>query len=356
MHDAATGRSLKRIYAIAASSAEWQEGGTFDRRSHVAEAEVAEGPRAARRRLRSPETTLEQIAAQYWPLARSLERLAKLRRRQRHRRARRWLEGLVLRLAGVPSGLASRSVAVRFVALSDTHGYHDGVDVPAGEVLLFLGDAVGNYGPSSDLHGHFGSFLSWLSRQSKRFDRIFFIAGNHETLLDGQRDDASPGLDQLRLFLARESKCIYLQNTSAQYRGIHLFGSPVTVSRLETEGKRYYSRAFEWPSRERAALWARVPEGLDLLMTHGPPRGRLCSDKVGDPLLSARLAEMSSPPRFHVFGHDHLFLGVDRDDRTVFLNVAQDEALRLDPRAGGCALIFDIEAKDSLGSHGRDVV
>jgi len=232
------------------------------------------------------------------------------------------------------------------VALSDTHRYHDTVELPMGEVLLFVGDSVGNYGRSSDLVQHFEDFLAWLSVQSTRFARVFFIAGNHETLLDDQHGDVSAGLAQLRRFLATATNCTYLQNASAVYRGIRLFGSPVTVSRLETEGKRYYSRAFERLAEQRAALWAGLPEGLDLLMTHCPPRGRLCHGNVGDPLLAARLAKMMSPPRFHVFGHDHDFLGVDSDGRTVFLNVAQDECLRFDPHGGGCALMFDIDARD----------
>ncbi|CAK0799927.1 unnamed protein product, partial [Prorocentrum cordatum] len=77
--------------------------------------------------------------------------------------------------------LSGHRSAVRFVALSDTHGYHRAVDLPDGEVLLFLGDAVGNYGRHSDLRGGLSAFFDWLAAQSKRFAQVFFIAGNHET-------------------------------------------------------------------------------------------------------------------------------------------------------------------------------
>mmetsp|Transcript_61635 Transcript_61635/g.199597 ORF Transcript_61635/g.199597 Transcript_61635/m.199597 type:complete len:167 (+) Transcript_61635:560-1060(+) len=148
-----------------------------------------------------------------------------------------------------------------------------------------------------------------------------------------------------RVFLEATRNCTYLDNAGASYRGLRLFGSPISVSRVETEGKRYYSRAFEWKSDRREKLWARLPEGLDLLMTHCPPRGCLCEDNIGDPLLTARLASMRSPPRFHVFGHDHCWLGVEVGERTMRLNVAQDESLRVDPRCA-CALMFDIEARE----------
>jgi Icc-related predicted phosphoesterase len=233
---------------------------------------------------------------------------------------------------------------VRFVALSDTHRYHDKVVIPDGEVLLYAGDAVGNYGRSSDTSKHLEEFFKWLWVQSHRFAHVFFIAGNHETILDNQHGDAS-GIQQLESFLTCIKNCTYLQNAPATYRGLRLFGSPVTCSRMETEGKRYYSRAFEWPKEDRKKLWAALPEGLDLLMTHCPPAKRL-SRTVGDPLLASRLEEMQRPPRFHVFGHDHDGIGVDSNGRTIFFNVAQDGCLRNDPNGGGCALMFDIEARD----------
>lgn len=292
------------------------------------------------------EAKLCQAAARYRPLAKCLDRLDDLRRRQRRRQAQRWLAGLVLRLTEVPQRLACRPGAVRFVALSDTHRYHEAVELPQGEVLLYAGDSVGNYGRSSDLSQQFTDFLAWLSVQSRRFAHVFFIAGNHETFLDDQQGDTSLAIAQLQGFLDSNKNCTYLNNTAAVYRGIRMFGSPITVSRVETEGKKYYSRAFERLSEQRVALWAQLPEGLDLLMTHCPPSGRLCSQTVGDPLLAARLASMLKPPHFHIFGHDHCFLGVDFNEQTVFLNVAQDECLRLDPHGGGCALILDIEARD----------
>lgn len=290
---------------------------------------------------------MRDVAALYWPLIKVLDRLDDLEVRQERKRAQRWLAQIVSRHANVPTILSGQPSHVRFVALSDTHTYHNAIELPEGEVLLFAGDFVGNYGRSNDLAAHFEEFLVWLRVQSKRFAQVFFIAGNHETFLDPQDGDASEGLEQLRRFLDGVPNCTYLQNTAAVYRGIQLFGSPVTVSRMETEGKRYHSRAFECTEKERAEIWAQLPEGLDVLMTHCPPRGHLCKDAVGCPQLTQRLAELKIPPRFHVFGHDHKNLGVECDEQTVFLNVAQDQCLRLDPHGGGCPLAFDIEARDA---------
>jgi len=278
-------------------------------------------------------------------LAKCLQRITDLQQRRRKKTARRFLASLALRLEEIPKCLSHSPAAVRFVVVSDTHRYQDKVSLPAGEVLLFAGDMVGNYGRSHKIKRHFQEFLAWLSAQSKRYAHVFFIAGNHETFLDEDRGDGSLGFDQLRRFLVDTPNCTYLQNQSSKYRGIRVWGSPVTVSRQEKDGRRYYSRAFERTSAQRSALWADVPEGLDLLMTHCPPRGHLCHSDVGDPILAARLADMLKPPRFHVFGHDHDFPGVKTTEQTVFINAAQDEYLRVDPNGGGCALLFDIEAR-----------
>lgn len=60
---------------------------------------------------------------------------------------------------------------------------------------------------------------------------------------------------------------------------------------------------------ERSEIWAGIPAGLDLLITHSPPAGVL--DRVeeghsaGDPELSRALCAPGHPPRAHVFGHIH---------------------------------------------------
>lgn len=279
------------------------------------------------------------------------------------RKARHKLEDLVERLTRVPAGLtwlpskapagpaAGRPAAVRFVLVSDTHGDHEALQMPAGEVLLYAGDAVGNYGRlnNRELRSDFEDFLKWLWAQSRRFAQVFFISGNHETFLDDEQGDVTRGMSKLNAFLSAATNCTYLADAPAKYRGLRLFGSPTNKSRKETEGKRYYSCAFERTKAQRAALWAGIPEGLDVLMTHVPPSGHLCRTTTGDSLLSDRLAGMVSPPRFHVFGHDHDYLGVEKGERTTFLNAAQDDCLRADPRGGGCPLIFDIEARDGYG-------
>ena len=70
-----------------------------------------------------------------------------------------------------------------------------------------------------------------------------------------------------------------------EIEGVRIFGSPYTQA---------YSRgAFQYPTDNDEFLWAGLPEGIDLLLTHSPPFGildKLKNDKhVGSPKLRARV-------------------------------------------------------------------
>ena len=54
-------------------------------------------------------------------------------------------------------------------------------------------------------------------------------------------------------------------------------------------------------------FWDKIPENVDILITHGPPQGYgdriLLGKHVGCPELMKRVAEVK--PRYHFFGHIH---------------------------------------------------
>jgi Icc-related predicted phosphoesterase len=64
---------------------------------------------------------------------------------------------------------------------------------------------------------------------------------------------------------------------------------------------------FQDSSENLAKVWGMIPEGVDILMTHGPPAGFgdqiLLGKNVGCPELLKRV--LAAKPRFHLFGHIH---------------------------------------------------
>ena len=241
----------------------------------------------------------------------------------------------------------SSTPPVRFVHISDTHHHHKNVYLPPGEVLLHTGDLVGNYG-DRDIFKHLADFVEWLFKISERFRLIVVIAGNHDTLLDEKRYPRDAARAKKPFLESLPGNVVYLENTLVEYQGLKIWGSPTVSCREETLGKRYLSNAFERPRAERQQIWSKIPEGLDVLMTHTPPH-QIRSQDCGCELLLKRLEQLSEPPRFHCFGHDHDFFGVEAKGRTIFINGALEEVRRMDPGRAAqlCGWVFDLPRKDT---------
>jgi predicted phosphodiesterase len=202
---------------------------------------------------------------------------------------------------------------VRIVCLSDTHNRHDALRVPEGDVLVHAGDAT-MHGTAEELE----AFDAWLGALPHRHKLV--IAGNHDFIFQ-QRPSAAR--DLLR-------SALYLEDSEATIEGLRFWGSP------------WQPWFFDWafnlkrgaPLREK---WALIPEGIDVLVTHGPPHGIL--DLVGreasvrgqehvgcEELLGAVLRLR---PRVHVFGHIHEGYGREARDGIEFVNACNcDRAYR----------------------------
>jgi Icc-related predicted phosphoesterase len=174
---------------------------------------------------------------------------------------------------------------MRLVFISDTHMQHDALDIPECDVLIHAGDFSG-WGSQQDLE----RFVPWLASRPAR-EKVF-IAGNHDFICEQK-----PGLVQT---LAREAGVHYLADAEFVVRGLRIWGSPFTPH--------FCNLAFNRErGREIRAHWDRIPEGIDVLVTHGPPMGvgdRTWDDEeVGCEELLSRVRQLQ--PRLHVFGHIH---------------------------------------------------
>mmetsp|Transcript_18370 Transcript_18370/g.32901 ORF Transcript_18370/g.32901 Transcript_18370/m.32901 type:complete len:537 (+) Transcript_18370:1-1611(+) len=253
---------------------------------------------------------------------------------------------------------------VRFVVFSDTHGRHRRVDLPPGDVLIHCGDITGNYGRRSlpKLEGEFQDFVHYL-QDLKQYKLKIFIAGNHDILLDTKRYKKQyPNTSKIIRRLPKD--IVYLQNGLIEYEGLKIWGSPTCASRLEMSGSKFYSDAFERTESERTALWGKVPEGIDVLVTHTPPAGvldetdffRPKKSLLGDSILARRLEAMKSPPKVHVFGHCHRDTGVraSRDGR-LSINASMGAGIKSSPNGQGCAYVFDVPIKGSKDTKEMEV-
>lgn len=207
---------------------------------------------------------------------------------------------------------------MKIVALSDTHGQHNAVKIPKCDVLIFAGDwTAGVHAQEQETW----AFAAWLSKQPAKHKIV--IAGNHELVAEQKPDVVAEILGDVST---------YLIDRGAIIDGVYFWGSPYTPA--------FNNWAFGYPPQMAGAQWAKIPPRVDVLVTHGPPKGVLdmaFSDHYGPQLGCPELLDKYSPggfdiaPKIHIFGHIHDSGGGDsRRAGTRFYNVSVlNESYRL---------------------------
>jgi len=187
---------------------------------------------------------------------------------------------------------------VRLVLVSDTHLRHP--EIPDGDVLVHAGDLTPR-GTRAELE----RALDWF--KSLPHPHKVSIAGNHDFCLERE--------PELRALFEPEIR--YLLDEEAEVAGLRIFGSPWTPW--------FHDWAFNLPRGEPLrAVWERMPAGLDVLLTHGPPAGILDRIWDGRHVGCEELLRgvQQKPPRLHVFGHIHEAYGEESVDGTRFVNAS----------------------------------
>lgn len=179
---------------------------------------------------------------------------------------------------------------MKIVAISDTHGQYEQLEIPDGDVLVHAGDICSCSGAPDKL----ARFDRWIGGLPHRHKIV--IAGNHDWAF--AKDPAGAR--------ATVTNYTYLQDQAVEIDGIRFYGSPWTPP--------FFHWAFMAPPKEIRARWAAIPSNTDVLITHGPPRG------VGDAVpgagpqgcddLLASVVQLS--PDVHIFGHIHEAYGLHR--------------------------------------------
>lgn len=171
------------------------------------------------------------------------------------------------------------------VAMADTHGFHPKLSVPPADILIHAGDLTGR-GTRAQVE----NALAWLRSLPHRHKVL--VAGNHDFFFEREPETAAR--------LAREAGLHYLLDSEVTLEGLRIWGSP------------WQPRFFDWAfnldrGEPLAAKWRLIPEGVDVLVTHGPPAGHgdRCDDgrRVGCADLLEHLHRVK--PRVNLFGHIH---------------------------------------------------
>lgn len=203
----------------------------------------------------------------------------------------------------------------RIVCISDTHGRHDALAVPDGDVLIHAGD-LSMMGREAEVQ----AFASWFEAQPHRHKVV--IAGNHDWLFERSPEHARDLLGDVT----------YLRDEATEIDGVTIWGSPWQPW--------FHDWAFNLRrGAEIRAKWDLIPDDTDILVTHGPPFGHLdgvehpgwlevdeavAVEHVGCEELVVALGRVR--PQLHVFGHIHEGYGQSVLGETILVNASTCDA------------------------------
>ena len=183
-------------------------------------------------------------------------------------------------------------MGLRIIALSDTHGYHEKLTIPDGDLLIYAGD----FSMRAN-HRDTVRFAKWINGLPHAHKIV--IPGNHDAYCEQSfsyaREEFAPA--------------VLLNHEECEILGYRIFGSPYSSCIFEPS-----IWHFDYvPLSDRAhRLWNAIPDRIDILITHGPPKGILDrvdsvhpgeDPNVGDPILLENVKR--ALPRVHIFGHIH---------------------------------------------------
>lgn len=227
--------------------------------------------------------------------------------------------------------------ATRFLILSDTHNFEFADEtnnsrpfhqpLPKADVVLHCGDLTQCGGVSS-----YKKALKMLGAIDAELKLV--IAGNHDLDLDQQfwdthldegdePEDHSRAMDVMTGSLAAEAGVTHLKEgvytfTLKSGARFSLYASPYSPEFCDwafayKHDEDRYNEAFQTVDGIRSTATNPIPDfpGVDIVMTHGPPKGildKVARANVGCPNLLQALRR--SRPLMHCFGHIHEGNGV----------------------------------------------
>jgi Icc-related predicted phosphoesterase len=222
---------------------------------------------------------------------------------------------------------------LRCWGISDTHGQHQWLIVPDNIDMVIHGGDSTNYFGWVQNQPEFEDFLKWYDNLNIKYKIL--IAGNHDAWATKKYNREK----------VEECGIIYLEHEYANIEGIKIFGSPYTPT--------FANWHFMKDRGKLNRYWEFMDDGIDILVTHGPPKGVLdlsynrnrVLEFCGDNALTKHVKRVK--PKFHLFGHIHnnediINQGIRIIDSTQYMNVScvTDGRIEKGPTSNG--IIFEI--------------
>lgn len=177
--------------------------------------------------------------------------------------------------------------------ISDSHGYHNMYKIPNIDMVIFCGDES-NYKSASLNEQEFYNWVEWFKSLPIKYK--LYIPGNHSSYVYHNEKFVKK--------LLYDNNIKWMHKEKEVIEDITFYGDATTP----TYGDWFYMCARHKINRH----WENIPDGTEVLITHGPPKGILDLtinqdnrlEQVGDGALRSRLQDLDKL-QLHCFGHIH---------------------------------------------------
>jgi Icc-related predicted phosphoesterase len=185
--------------------------------------------------------------------------------------------------------------------ISDTHGYLPKT-LPTHDLLLHAGDIcpVYNHDEWFQLNWLETTFKEWVEKISPHFYATF---GNHDWI--GKQYD----------MIMFDNGIIY-RETTIEYNGLKIYLAPYQLP--------FCDWAFNEPEEKLVEIYSKIPDDVDIIVNHGPPKGYLDwvpyrgGENTGSQALLDAIDRVK--PKLVSTGHIHDQYGISRRNETLIVN------------------------------------
>lgn len=153
---------------------------------------------------------------------------------------------------------------MKIIAISDLHGHL--IDIAPCDVLCIAGDIcpAHNHNISYQREWVRAPFCDWIKKIPAK--HVIVVAGNHDWVFDLNERENKPSNKEAVLYaLKKTGKCSYLEDVSVVIDGVKFYGTPWQPI--------FYHWAFNLSEEDLNKKFALIPEDVDVLIAHGPPKG-----------------------------------------------------------------------------------
>lgn len=200
---------------------------------------------------------------------------------------------------------------IRVIATSDNHGVLP--EIEPCDLLILGGDLCPEGSPEFQANWVNTTLRAWLEKVPAK--EIVGVAGNHDYAFE------DPSIQ-----IPGDLRWHYLVDQEIELFGFRIYGMPWQPT---------FVGAFNLDEEDLAKKYAKIPSGVDIIVSHGPPYGygdalQIYKDgkpdpkeplrAVGSPALLKRIYQLK--PKLVVFGHIHRAYGVYLVDHMVLANVS----------------------------------